>query len=108
MKNRCGEVTKNFKHFFSKMKPLICLPIFPELPTQQPSSLQKPKKRRKRSNKLHLCPIQGCNKGYQSNQRLKYHLNTHSGIKPYICEFPSKKRYFHPKIFFKKFMKMTI
>ena len=39
------------------------------------------------SDKKHICDYQGCSKAFKRNDHLKSHKLTHTGEKPYVCDF---------------------
>ena len=52
-----------------------------------PHQRTRPRRRRCQNEKKHICPI--CNKSFLRPSALKQHNKTHTGERPYCCEFPT-------------------
>ncbi|ESK87229.1 zinc finger protein 133 [Moniliophthora roreri MCA 2997] len=54
----------------------------PHLQTSTQAAAQAPES----SSKRYFCTVPGCGKGYTQRHNLNYHLNSHKGLKPYVCQ----------------------
>ena len=57
--------------------------------TSLPSNDNVQRETQRTNGMTHVCTHPGCGKTYNKSSHLRAHERTHSGIKPYSCQWPS-------------------
>ncbi|XP_035696770.1 zinc finger protein 257-like [Branchiostoma floridae] len=58
------------------------------------SSSGTPRKKRNRKRDRYSCPEDGCDRTFRDKYEMTNHLRTHTGEKPFKCDWPGCDKYF--------------